>query len=97
MSSLMQQTHKHNDIASIIQRNAANSPNYPNKHWADKYTSKKEKKTNNMGGNQYSQPITITINAAPGMDEYAIAEVVSRKIRAAQREAEAKSRGRLYD
>jgi hypothetical protein len=44
-----------------------------------------------------NQTITITITAAPGMDERAIADAVSRKLREHQREAQAKARGRMYD
>ena len=53
-------------------------------------------RTNNAN-TAINQNITITINAAAGMDERAIADAVSRKLRDHQREAAAKARGRMYD
>ncbi len=51
----------------------------------------------NTANTAINQNITIAINAAAGMDERAIAEAVSRKLREHQREAAAKARGRMYD
>lgn len=53
----------------------------------------------NRGGNSHTtqQSITITINAAQGMDERAIAEAVARKLREVERAAAVKQRGRMYD
>jgi hypothetical protein len=39
----------------------------------------------------------ITINAAPGMDERAVAREVSRALEERERQAQARRRGRLYD
>ena len=44
-----------------------------------------------------TQNITITINAAPGMDERDIAEQVMKALRDNQRQLEARHRGRSYD
>ena len=52
---------------------------------------------NRNSSSQVSQTITITINPSAGMDEHAIAEAVARKLRDAQRQAETRHRGRLYD
>lgn len=48
-------------------------------------------------GNVNNQTITITINAAQGMDERAIADAVARKLREAERSNQARARGRMYD
>ena len=46
---------------------------------------------------QHNQNITITINAAQGMDEKAIADAVARKLQEIQRQQARRSRSALYD
>jgi hypothetical protein len=50
-----------------------------------------------QAGTVNNQTITITINAAQGMDERAIAEAVARKLREVERANAVKQRGRMYD
>ena len=42
-------------------------------------------------------PITITVNAAPGMDELKVAELVAQKLEQAQRQQLTRARSRLFD
>lgn len=49
------------------------------------------------GAGSVSYNVSFTIQAAPGMDERAIADLVSRKFEAIQRSEQARARGRLGD
>lgn len=52
---------------------------------------------NNQNQSKSQQNINITINAAPGMDEKAIADQVTKQLQAHQRQQQSAAKARLYD